>query len=203
MTERFSPARLIERHFLEGAEVRKAALEKCGKTVELAASLITAAFRNGKKLLLAGNGGSAADCQHLAAEFVSRLTKDFERKALPALALTTDSSIITAYSNDCGFDGIFARQIEALGQKGDVFLGISTSGNSKNIIAAVEEARRIGMVVVILCGEGGLLSSLSDACISIPSTSTQYIQECHLAVEHLLCAVVERSLFPEELLGAV
>ena len=106
-----------------------------------AADVITEAFRSGGKLLLCGNGGSAADCQHMAAEFVSRLTKDFERPGLPAIALTTDTSFLTAYTNDCGFEGVFARQVQALGRPGDVLLGISTSGNSANVIQAVEVAR--------------------------------------------------------------
>jgi D-sedoheptulose 7-phosphate isomerase len=160
--------------------------------------VIVQAFRAGGKLLLCGNGGSAADCQHMAAEFVSRLTKTFERPGLPAIALTTDSSFLTAYANDCGFDGVFERQVQALGQPGDVVLGISTSGNSPNVVRAVRRARAAGLRSIALTGDGGLLGSLADVAIAVPSTDTQHIQEAHLAIEHLICWLVERELFPSE-----
>jgi D-sedoheptulose 7-phosphate isomerase len=131
----------------------------------------------------------------MAAEFVSRLTKDFERPGLPAIALTTDTSFLTAYANDCGFDGIFARQVQALGRPGDVLLGISTSGNSPNVIQAVELARATGLRTVSLTGSGGRLGKLADVAIAVPNDDTQHIQETHLAVEHLLCLLVERALF--------
>jgi D-sedoheptulose 7-phosphate isomerase len=172
------------------------AADACAPAVARAAEVIADAFRAGKKLLLCGNGGSAADCQHMAAEFVSRLTRDFDRPALPAIALTTDTSFLTAFANDCGYDGVFARQIEALGQAGDVLIGISTSGGSRNVTAAVEMARHKGMKVVILAGSGGSLASLADVAISIPSSDTQHIQEAHIAVEHVVCDLVERQLFP-------
>ena len=131
----------------------------------------------------------------MAAEFVSRLTKDFERPGLPAIALTTDTSFLTAYANDCGFEGVFTRQVQALGRPGDVLIGISTSGNSTNVIQAVELARTIGMRTVSLTGSGGRLAKLADVAITVPSDDTQHIQEVHLAVEHLLCMLVERALF--------
>ena len=163
-----------------------------------AASLIVKTLRSGGKVLLCGNGGSPADCQHMAAEFVSRLTKDFERQGLPAIALTTDTSFLTAYANDCGFGGVFERQVETLGRPGDTLLGISTSGNSTNVIRAVEAARRSGMHTVALTGGGGHLAQAADVPVSVPSDDTQYVQEAHLAIEHILCGLVERALFRKE-----
>jgi len=160
-----------------------------------AANLIAKTFRAGGKLLLCGNGGSAADCQHMAAEFVSRLTKDFERPALPAIALTTDTSFLTAFTNDCGFEGVFERQIQALGKPGDALIGISTSGNSQNVTQAIEAARETNMYTICLAGSGGCLEKMTDVAISVPSTNTQYIQETHLVIEHILCELVEWHLF--------
>ena len=148
----------------------------------------------GNKLMVAGNGGSAADAQHLVAEFVSRLCED--RPAMRAVALTTDSSILTAVGNDYGFDRVFARQLEALGQRGDIFLGISTSGNSPNILRALEQARGMGIRTIGLTGKsGGSMQSLCDLCIRIPSAVTMHIQEAHLALEHIFCLLVERIYF--------
>jgi D-sedoheptulose 7-phosphate isomerase len=194
--ERGSLAR-VRSYLLESAELKRLTGEACAHAIAAAAGLIGDAFRAGGKLLLCGNGGSAADCQHMAAEFVSRLTKDFERPGLPAIALTTDTSFLTAYANDCGFEGIFARQVEALGRAGDVLIGISTSGNSPNVIQALELARQKGMRSVSLTGRGGRLAKLADVAISVPSDDTQHIQEAHLAVEHLLCTLVEEALFGE------
>ena len=159
-----------------------------------AAEIIADSFRRGGKLLLCGNGGSAADCQHVAAEFVNRLTKDRERAALPAVALTTDTSYLTAYANDHGFEGVYARQIEALGRAGDALLAISTSGSSPNVLAAATLARTRGIAVVALLGDSGPLSTLADVAIQVPSRDTQLIQQVHLAVEHLICELVERAL---------
>ena len=151
-------------------------------------------MRKGGKLLVAGNGGSAADAQHLAAEFVGRLTID--RPALRAIALTTDTSILTAIGNDWHFDRIFARQIEALAAPGDVFLCISTSGNSRNIVAAIHEAKRHGVYTIGFSGnDGGAMSELCDFSIIIPSRVTMNIQEAHLALEHIFCMLVERYTF--------
>ena len=160
-----------------------------------AASVIAESFRRGGKLLLCGNGGSAADCQHVAAEFVNRLSKARERRALPALALTTDTSYLTSYANDYGFDGVYARQLEAFGTTGDVLLAISTSGSSPNVLAAVAAARARGIAVVALLGEAGRLAEAADVAIKVPSRDTQLIQQVHLAVEHLICELVERALF--------
>jgi D-sedoheptulose 7-phosphate isomerase len=161
----------------------------------LAIGQLTAnAMRSGHKLLIAGNGGSAADAQHLAAEFVVRLTVD--RPAMRAIALTTDTSSLTATGNDLGFDRVFSRQIEALGQPGDVFLGISTSGNSKNIMLALHEAKKLGMHTIGLTGNGGgAMRSLCDFNLIIPSSVTMNIQESHLALEHIFCMLVERYTF--------
>lgn len=159
-----------------------------------AANKTAESLRNGHKLLVAGNGGSAADAQHVVAEFVSRLVED--RPAMRAIALTTDSSILTGIGNDYGYERVFARQIEALGQADDVFLAISTSGNSPNIISALELARSIGMATIGLTGEhGGKMRDLCDYCLRMPSTTTMNIQEAHLALEHIFCLLVERIYF--------
>jgi D-sedoheptulose 7-phosphate isomerase len=153
------------------------------------------AYRQGHKILIAGNGGSAADAQHLAAEFVSRF--DYDRPGLPALALTTDSSILTAIGNDYGYEHLFKRQIEANGAPGDIFLGISTSGNSPNIVAALKAARAAGLFALGLTGEcGGNMRDSCDLCIRVPSTATPRIQEAHITIGHIWCSLVEQALFP-------
>jgi D-sedoheptulose 7-phosphate isomerase len=147
-------------------------------------------------LLIAGNGGSAADAQHIAAEFVSRF--NFDRPGLPALALTTDTSILTAVGNDYGYEQLFRRQIEANGIGGDVFLGISTSGNSPNILQALEAARLKGMTTFGLTGDtGGKMRELCDFCLCVPSSDTPRIQEAHILIGHTLCAMVELALFED------
>ena len=159
--------------------------------------LTAEAMQSGHKLLVAGNGGSAADAQHLVAEFVVRLTVD--RPALRAIALTTDSSILTAAGNDYGFDQLFSRQIEALGQPGDIFLGISTSGNSKNILKALHQAKKTGITTIGFTGNGGgQMRDLCDHNIIIPSGVTMNIQESHLALEHIFCMLVERFTFGKD-----
>jgi D-sedoheptulose 7-phosphate isomerase len=159
-----------------------------------AAELTGKAMLDGRKLMIAGNGGSAADAQHLAAEFVSRLTID--RPAMRAMALTTDTSILTAVGNDYSYDNVFERQIEALGQKGDVFLGISTSGNSKNVLKALELSRKLGITTIGFSGrQGGKMPPLCDYNIIVPSEITANIQESHLALEHIFCHLVELRYF--------
>jgi D-sedoheptulose 7-phosphate isomerase len=185
----------VRSYLAESAEVKRLTAAACAEGIASAADVIAEAFRSGGKLLLCGNGGSAADCQHMAAEFVSRLTKDFERPGLPAIALTTDTSFLTAYTNDCGYEGVFARQVQALGRARDVLLGISTSGNSANVIQAMELARGLGLKSVALTGAGGRLAKLADVAIAVPCEDTQHIQEAHLAIEHLLCLLVEQALF--------
>jgi D-sedoheptulose 7-phosphate isomerase len=185
---------LITDRLRQSAEVTEAMSARAAD-IARAAVVITESFRGGGKLLLCGNGGSAADCQHIAAEFVNRLNKDRERRALPALALTTDTSCLTAYANDYGFEGVFARQVEAFGTAGDVLLAISTSGSSPNVLAAADAARARGIAVVALLGETGRLAAAADVAIKVPSRDTELIQQVHLAVEHLLCELVERALF--------
>jgi len=148
--------------------------------------------------LLCGNGGSAADCQHIAAELVIRLTHDFVRPGLPAIALTTDTSMLTASANDFGFARVFERQVQALGRPGDVLVAISTSGDSENTLCALHYAAAHGMHTIALTGAtGGKMAAAAEIVIRIPSASTQHIQEAHIAVGHILCAIIERSLFPE------
>jgi D-sedoheptulose 7-phosphate isomerase len=159
-----------------------------------AAHVTVAALREGRKLMVAGNGGSAADAQHLVAEFVSRLCED--RPALRAVALTTDTSILTAIGNDYGYELVFSRQLEAIGQPGDIFIAISTSGNSPNILRALEHCRVNGIATIGLTGQaGGKMLPLCDYCIHIPSPVTMYIQQAHLALEHIFCLLVEREYF--------
>lgn len=184
-------------HLLASAEIKRQVAEKCVGSILAAAHMIAETFRSGGKVLLCGNGGSAADCQHMAAEFVSRLTMDVERPGLPAIALTTDTSFLTAFANDVGFEGVFARQVQALGKPGDVVIAISTSGNSTNVIRAVEAARAARMHTIVLTGASGRLAEMANVVISVPSAMTQYIQEAHLSIEHILCDLVERSLFGE------
>jgi D-sedoheptulose 7-phosphate isomerase len=188
----------VQAHLLESAEVKRQISGKCIDSILAAAKLIADTFKSGGKVLLCGNGGSAADCQHMATEFVSRLTKDFERPGLPAIALTTDTSLLTAFSNDFSFEGVFERQVQTLGKPGDVLIAISTSGNSANVVNAVEAAREANMQTVVLTGDGGRLGRMADISISVPSANTQYIQEAHLTIEHILCELVERRVFSRE-----
>jgi len=182
-------------HLMVSAEVTRQTAEVCLESIAAAAEMMAASFRAGGKLLLCGNGGSAADCQHLAAELVSIMEKEFQRPAIPAIALTTDTSFLTAFSNDFGYERVFERQVQAHGKPGDVLIGISTSGNSPNVLYAVEAAHGLGMKTIGLTGNGGRLASVADLAISIPSSDTQQIQETHLAVEHILCDLVECHLF--------
>jgi len=162
--------------------------------VEAAAEACITALRNGGKVLLAGNGGSAADAQHIAGEFVSRFA--FDRPGLPAIALTTDSSILTAIGNDYGYDKLFTRQVQAHAQTGDVFIAYSTSGKSLNVIAALREARSRGVVCIGMTGNrGGPMKDLCDHCLDVPSADTPKIQEGHAVLGHILCGLVERALF--------
>ena len=165
------------------------------KKIEFCADIIVQAFKMGKKILLFGNGGSAADCQHIAAEFVNRF--QIERKPLPAIALTTDTSVITSIGNDYAYEDIFFKQIQALGKKGDIALGISTSGNSPNVIKAVEEAKDMGLTIIGFSGNRGRLKSLSDIPFCVDSPTTARIQEVHLLLAHILCDLTERILFNE------
>jgi D-sedoheptulose 7-phosphate isomerase len=167
-----------------------------GTKVNAAVNTIATSLRNGGKLLLCGNGGSAAEAQHIAAEYVSSLRHEFKRKSLPAIALTTDTSFITATGNDFGFETIFERQVESLGQAGDVLIGISTSGNSANVVRAVKKAKEKAMKTIGLTGRsGGEMVALCDITLKVPSDETMRIQECHLLVEHAIADLVEAQMF--------
>ncbi|WP_420467329.1 D-sedoheptulose-7-phosphate isomerase [Panacagrimonas sp.] len=155
--------------------------------------VIEAALRAGNKVMLAGNGGSAADAQHLAAEFVSRF--EFDRPGLASIALNTDTSMLTAIGNDYGYDHVFARQVEANGRAGDVFIGISTSGNSKNVLRAVDACKAGGIVTVALCGSAGRLREVCDHVLAVPSTHTPRIQESHIVLGHAICGLVEDAIW--------
>jgi D-sedoheptulose 7-phosphate isomerase len=178
----------------EGADLRLRLAGNSGRQIVEAALLISDCLGAGGKLLLFGNGGSAADAQHLAAEFVGRFV--VERGGLAAIALTTDSSILTAVANDYGFERVFARQIEALGRPGDVAIGISTSGNSPNVLAAIKHAANQDLKTIGLSGkDGGLLARASAICVTVPAANTARIQECHIAIGHIWCELVESDLF--------
>jgi len=166
-------------------------------TIAEASELLVSALRQGGKALLFGNGGSAADAQHIAAELVGRFA--FDRPALPALALSVNSSCVTAIANDRGFEEVFARQLEALGRPGDVAVGISTTGNSANVVRAMSRAKELGLQTVALTGRtGGRLKNRVDHCICVPSNETPRIQECHILIGHILSEIVERELFNQQ-----
>ena len=168
------------------------ALAGQAESVAAAARMIVAALKGGGKAIFCGNGGSAADSQHLAAELMGRYLKD--REPLAAVALTTDSSALTAIGNDYAFDEIFARQLRGLGRQGDVLVGISTSGNSRNVVAALETARARGIATIALTGSaGGAMREAADLCIAAPSSDTPRVQEMHIAIGHMICDLVERA----------
>ena len=174
----------------EGAELRLRLIEQCSELVIKSAECVYSSIQRGGKLLVFGNGGSAADAQHLAGEFVGRFTRD--RAPLPAIALTTDTSAITAIGNDYGYDQVFARQVTALGNPPDVVIAISTSGRSENVIKGVRAASDKKLTTIaFLGGDGGPLAKMVDIPIIVPSTSTPRIQECHLTLEHIMCEVIE------------
>ncbi len=190
---------LIKDSISESIKVKEFILEEAQVFIKRAADQIVTSLKNGKKLLLCGNGGSAADAQHIAAELVVRLKVGFDRPAIPALALTVDTSVLTACSNDYKFEFVFARQIEALGELGDTLIAISTSGNSPNVIEAVNMAHEKGLYVIgFLGGNGGKLKKLVDLPVIIPSNNTARIQEGHILIAHIVCDIIERELFPEQ-----
>jgi D-sedoheptulose 7-phosphate isomerase len=184
---------IIQQSVDESIAVKKEFFSRNMETIESCAAILTAAFKSGKKLLLFGNGGSAADCQHIAAEFINRF--QMERRPLPALALTTDTSIITSIGNDYSYDDIFLKQVQALGNKGDIALGISTSGNSPNVVKAAEEAKRSGLLLIGFSGNKGKLKDLSDFPFCVNSDITARIQEVHILLAHILCDLTERMAF--------
>ncbi len=186
----------------ESAITKTDMINACGDDILASITLFVDAFKNGKKLLLCGNGGSAADCQHLATEFMIRLNHELNRPAIPAIALTTDTSNLTAGGNDIGFENVFARNVEGLGAEGDVLMAVSTSGNSGNVIKAVEMAKRKGMKVVgFLGGTGGKLKSLVDVAIVIPSANVQRIQEGHITAGHIIFELTELELYSNKIEG--
>lgn len=186
----------IKEHFEDSIAVKTKILndEKLLELIKKVALETAKAYKEGKKTLLAGNGGSAADAQHIAGEFVSRFY--FDRPGIPSIALTTDTSILTAIGNDYGYEKLFARQVQAQGVEGDIFIGISTSGNSANIVEALKVCREKGIISVGLTGEsGGKMNGMCDYCIKVPSDKTPRIQESHILIGHIICAIVEEELF--------
>jgi len=186
---------IITQHAEEGLRLRKDFFTAQAKNLEDCARCIALAVAKGHKLLICGNGGSAADAQHLAGEFVNRFL--FDRPPLPALALTTDTSVLTAISNDFGFEQVFAKQIHALGVPGDVLLAISTSGKSANVLAALRAAREKNMHTIGLSGAGHGMDALCDTVLHVPHASTPLVQEIHISAGHLICALVEHFLFKD------
>lgn len=193
------PAGFVAQLISESINVKEAMLADAELLSQIDAvnALVVETYRNGGKVLIAGNGGSAADAQHIAAELVCRFT--FDRPALPAMALTTDSSVLTAISNDFGYERLFSRQLEASARPGDVFIAISTSGNSPNIVRALQTAQQMGITSVGLTGAtGGQMAELCRHCINVPSTDTARIQEGHITIGHILCAATEQGLFGQD-----
>jgi len=185
----------IQHHLEALHRLQRLFFESQGDRLIQCAALISQAFQQGKKLLLMGNGGSAADAQHIAAEFVNRFL--MERTPLPALALSTDTSVITSIGNDFGFDHIFEKQVQALGRAGDILIAISTSGTSPNILRGLQAAKARGILTLALTGhDGGRMVQWSDYALIVPSTETPLIQETHIVIGHLLCEMVEAELFP-------
>jgi D-sedoheptulose 7-phosphate isomerase len=186
----------VQRHFADSRDLLQRVTDDGDFLTEIAAvaERIARIFRGGGKLLIAGNGGSAADAQHVAAEFVSRFA--FDRGPLPAVALTVDTSALTAIGNDYGFDHVFDRQLRALGRKEDAFVAISTSGRSLNVIAALKAAREIGLTTIGFSGSSGEMRPLCDLLVAVPSRDTALIQQIHLVAYHAVCGIVERELFP-------
>lgn len=186
----------IKESLLESSDVKKKMIDECSSDIEKAVDLLVTSFKAGKKLLLAGNGGSAADCQHIATEFVIRFRADFPRPSIPAFAITTDTSNITAGGNDIGFDNTFARSVEGLGSEGDVLWAISTSGNSENLIRAIHTAKEKKMKVISSLGNGGgKMKNLSDVAMVVPAAGTARVQEGHITIAHIICHLVERNLY--------
>ena len=186
----------IQDELKASAETKRLIAEKCNDTIIKATDLLIRTLNQQGKILLCGNGGSAADAQHLATELVIRMNPALKRPAIPAIALSTDSSMLTAGANDIGYDNVFAREVEALGRKGDVLLAISTSGNSESVNRALAQARSLGMATIGLLGkDGGKSRDLVDVAIVVPSTDTQRIQEGHITIGHILCALIEREMY--------
>lgn len=186
----------IQDELRASAETKKRIFEACADRIIKAVDVLIAALNGKRKILLCGNGGSAADAQHMAAEFLVRLNPQITRPGIPAVALTTDSSVLTAGANDLGYDRVFARQVEALGNPGDVLIAISTSGKSESVNNALRSARGRGMATIALLGrDGGAAKDLADVAVIVPSDDTQRIQEGHITIAHIVCALVEREIY--------
>ena len=184
----------IKNQILESAKIKNKIIEQGIEQIEKAAEIFINCTKNGGKIFWCGNGGSAGDAQHLATELMGGMT-DHDRKPIPSLALTTDSSFLTAWSNDTDFDSIFSRQIQGLGEEGDVLVGISTSGNSKNVINALKQAKYKNIKTISLTGKtGGELNGIADVTIKVPSNNTQRIQESHIMIGQILCSLLELYL---------
>jgi len=192
----FDPSQFVKESLQESADTKLSMISSCRDDILRAAEKIVETYGNGRKLMLCGNGGSAADAQHIAAEFIIRLSHDMKRPSLPAIALTTDTSTLTAGGNDIGFENVFARIVEGIGGAGDVLIAISTSGNSPNVINAVRTAKSKDVYTIgFLGGKGGKLKDETDMNIIIPSDNVQRIQEGHITAAHILCEIVERQMF--------
>lgn len=192
----FDTLGFVKKEIESSVETKKRLVESDGflKTLAQITDEIIACYKRGNKTILAGNGGSAADAQHIAAEFVSRFY--FDRPGLPSIALGSDPSIVTAIGNDYGYENLFARQVEAQGKPGDIFIGISTSGKSPNVLKAIDKAKQMGLKTVALTSEKGKeMADVCDFAIMVPSSITPKIQECHIAIGHAICAGVEEALF--------
>lgn len=186
----------IQQIALESIETKRAFFDSHAHTVARAADVLIETIRTGGKILIFGNGGSAADAQHIAAELVNRL--NYDRPPIAAIALTTDTSILTSVGNDAAFADLFERQVRALGRAGDAVIAISTSGNSPNVLKAVEAARALGIKIIALAGrEGGRLAPLADVALVVETDSTQRIQETHITIAHILCELIEDGLYPQ------
>ena len=184
----------IIQEITESITVKSSIIDNCLDSIEEAANLMISSVKVGKKILWCGNGGSAGDAQHLATELMGGMI-NHDRKPIPSIALTTDTSFLTAWSNDTEFESVFSRQIQALGNKDDVLIGISTSGNSENVIAGIKQAKYKGLKTILLTGKsGGKMSNLSDTTIFVPSMDTQRIQEAHIMIGQILCGLVEDSI---------
>jgi len=196
MSEKVKEEKKIKDLFTDSIRTKELFISQYASLIREVSELIVSSFRNGNKLLLMGNGGSSSDASHIAGEFVNRFQKD--RPPLPAIALNTDMAVITSIGNDYGFNLIFSRQVETLAKEGDIVIAISTSGNSPNVIAAVETARKMGITTIGLTGgNGGSLATLVDYAFVVPSKATPRIQEVHITLGHVICQVVEDAMFGE------
>ena len=192
----FERSKFLEESLRQSAETKMSMIASCKDNILKAADKLIETYTKGGKLMLCGNGGSAADAQHIAAEFIIRMSHEINRPSMPAIALTTDSSTLTAGGNDLGFENVFARIVQGIGNQGDVLIAISTSGNSPNVLNAVRMAKSKNIFTVgFLGGDGGRLKEETDLNITIPATNTQRIQEGHITVGHILCEIVEKEMY--------